>query len=342
MIDFSRIEVVKIIGHQVGNKLRGEQVNYSSKLLAFDDEATEELFMKFVLSKFNSEEVFRLTHSSALNLNEVYSYCTDVFKSTGDFIKITKDIAAHLYDQSTHPKIKSGEVFIALFKNCGIDNHFVDAIGIFKSETKDSYIKPLPENTQMRIASDKGINIDSLDKGCIVLDVNAEDGYKVCIVNNRNQEDIQYWTEKFLNIIPANDQYNLTGNFLKLTKEFITSDESIPRTEQIDLLNKSLKFFKDNDTFNIDDFQTTVFNNGELIDAFQSFGSQYLDENEMEIPDSFDISAQAVKKQGRVFKSVLKLDKNFHIYIHGDRELIEKGVEKDGRKYYKIYYDEEY
>ena len=51
---------------------------------------------------------------------------------------------------------------------------------------------------------------------------------------------------------------------------------------------------------------------------------------------------QAVKKQARVFKSVLKLDKNFHIYIHGNRELIEQGVEKDGRKFYKLYFESEY
>ena len=48
-----------------------------------------------------------------------------------------------------------------------------------------------------------------------------------------------------------------------------------------------------------------------------------------------------MKKQSRAFKSVLKLDKNFHIYIHGDRELIEQGGDKDGRKFYKIYYEDE-
>ena len=61
----------------------------------------------------------------------------------------------------------------------------------------------------------------------------------------------------------------------------------------------------------------------------------------MELADSFEISAQAVKKQARVFKNVLKLDKNFHIYIHGNREMIEQGVDENGRKYYKIYYEEE-
>jgi len=61
----------------------------------------------------------------------------------------------------------------------------------------------------------------------------------------------------------------------------------------------------------------------------------------MEVSDNFDISKQAVKKQARVFKSVLKLDKNFHIYIHGNRDLIEQGVDNNGRKFYKIYYEEE-
>ena len=38
---------------------------------------------------------------------------------------------------------------------------------------------------------------------------------------------------------------------------------------------------------------------------------------------------------------VIKLDKNFHFYVHGSRELIEQGVDEEGRKFYKIYYKEE-
>lgn len=49
---------------------------------------------------------------------------------------------------------------------------------------------------------------------------------------------------------------------------------------------------------------------------------------------------QDVKKQNRSFKSVIRLDKNFHIYIHGDRNLIEQGEDKKG-KFYKIYYENE-
>jgi hypothetical protein len=78
-----------------------------------------------------------------------------------------------------------------------------------------------------------------------------------------------------------------------------------------------------------------------MIGSFRHFGSRYIESNDFDIASEFDISADAVKKQARVFKSVVKLDKNFHIYIHGRTDLIEKGMEIDGRKYYKIYYQDE-
>lgn len=41
-------------------------------------------------------------------------------------------------------------------------------------------------------------------------------------------------------------------------------------------------------------------------------------------------------------KEVLKLDKNFHIYIHGNHELIEKGFDSNKKmNYYKVYYNTE-
>jgi hypothetical protein len=75
--------------------------------------------------------------------------------------------------------------------------------------------------------------------------------------------------------------------------------------------------------------------------SFRKYGEREMAAGEVDLEERFDISSSAVKQQARVFKSVLKLDKNFHIYIHGDRNLIEKGREEDGRKFYKIYFDQE-
>ena len=40
------------------------------------------------------------------------------------------------------------------------------------------------------------------------------------------------------------------------------------------------------------------------------------------------------------YKSIIKLDKNFHIYVHGDRSKIEHGEDDKGR-FYKLYFNAE-
>ena len=103
-----------------------------------------------------------------------------------------------------------------------------------------------------------------------------------------------------------------------------------------------MKYFKDKDTFDLDEFAGEVIGNPQAIESFKTYKQQYEDEYETPISDSFEISSNAVKKQARVYKSVLKLDKNFHIYIHGDKQLIEKGFDDDKHmNYYKVYFKEE-
>ena len=50
---------------------------------------------------------------------------------------------------------------------------------------------------------------------------------------------------------------------------------------------------------------------------------------------------QFTKYRNHCSTSIIKLDKNFHIYVHDSRELIEQGTDEHGRKFYKIYYNEE-
>jgi len=80
----------------------------------------------------------------------------------------------------------------------------------------------------------------------------------------------------------------------------------------------------------------------EVISTFNEYRKDFEAERQTKIVDDFDISGQAVKKQSRVFKSILKLDKNFHIYIHGNRDNIERGYdEARGLHFYKVYFEEE-
>ena len=78
----------------------------------------------------------------------------------------------------------------------------------------------------------------------------------------------------------------------------------------------------------------------EVVGMFDDYRNRYEQERQIQLQDQFDVSEGAVKKQNRLYKSVIKLDKNFHIYVHGSRQLIEQGEDEHG-KFYKLYFNEE-
>jgi hypothetical protein len=120
----------------------------------------------------------------------------------------------------------------------------------------------------------------------------------------------------------------------------LDEDFSVSKADKIDLLNRSMDFFKSRDQFSQNEFEAEVLEDPSVIESFRKYERTLM--RDQDIVDNFEISAHAVKRQARVFKSVLKLDKNFHIYIHGNRDLIEKGFDEvRNRHYYKIYFDEE-
>jgi uncharacterized Zn finger protein len=133
---------------------------------------------------------------------------------------------------------------------------------------------------------------------------------------------------------------------MDMCRLFIANDYAdkfeVNKTDQIDLLNRSAEYFKTKEQFNLQEFTEEVIHHPEVVDSFVDFKKNYESSRQFELDDEFDINLAAVKKQAKIFKTVLKLDKNFHVYIHGRRDLIEKGIdEQTGKKYYKLYFEEE-
>jgi hypothetical protein len=347
MIDHANCIIQQVSAHFIGNITNGEELHLSKKPLDISDMELKELLMKFFEQPFKNTELYNFTFSNNdFNLNTIYSYALNIFNEKSKFHEYSVNIAKQLYEVSVHPNIKSGDLFVAYFTNIQVENELTDAIGIFKSENKQPFLKVEFVADEFEIQFENGINIDKLDKGCIIINAKSEQGYMVSIIDKSNKSgEAQYWKDNFLQLKPSADEYHYTKDFLTITKNFVTkqfsNDFEVTKADQIDLLNRSVDYFKSHDTFEKNDFEHEVFQDEKLIKSFQNFDEIYRESNNLELSNSFDISAQAVKKQAKVFKSVLKLDKNFHIYIHGNRELIERGVEHDGRKYYKIYYDNE-
>ena len=347
MIDYTHTSISKVSVHQVGNKTNGEQLKLSKTTLDASDDKLHSLLKKFFLNAFTAPEYYNFTSTNEdFALNPLFAYASQVFDSPKLFHPNTINIAKHLFELSTHPQIKSGDLFVAYFKDINAVDELTDAIGIFKSENRQDFLKVDAASDGFELHYEDGINIEKLDKGCLIFNTDRDKGYKICIVDKSNKSgEAQYWKDSFLQLKPCSDEYHYTKDFLTITKNFVTQQLSeefeVSKADKIDLLNRSVEYFKSHETFDKDDFEKEVFQDKNIIKSFQNFDEIYREENEIELDDNFDISAQAVKKQARVFKSVLKLDKNFHIYIHGNRELIEQGVENDGRKFYKIYFDQE-
>lgn len=345
MIEFSEVELTDLAVHWVGNKSKDEKLKTYEEVAEIDSELTRDHLLNYFLSPFKDLETYNFTHPTDLNLNEVYAYSRRIFRDKNSFMDFSIEIAKHLYEHSTHPKISGGELSVCLLSNIMYEGKKASALGIFKSENKDVFIKFQNKKDKFVVSYDDGVHAEKLEKGCLIINVDKDDGYKVYIVDTKKSVEAQYWKDDFLKLKPNSDDFNLTKTFLSATKEFVTTklpeEFEVTKADQIDLLNRSIDYFKQHENFSKRSFEKEVLQDKEIIHSFRKFDKEFSEENDTAIVDEFDISMQAVKKQSRIFKSVLKLDKNFHIYIHGDKNLIEKGIEKDGRKYYKIYYSEE-
>ncbi|HRH02517.1 MAG TPA: nucleoid-associated protein [Bacteroidia bacterium] len=345
MLDFTNTQITRITAHRIGNKANNEKLLLSNELLSVEDKQLKEVLFSFFLSPFQSPEFYNFTFSNQdFTLNPLFTFSSKLFEQKNNFLKLSCDIAHHLYEVSTHPQIKAGDLFVVFFRNLSVNGHVLNAIGLFKSENKQAFLQLDSDNFELNL--EEGINCEKLDKGCLIFDDEANKGYRLCIVDKANKSlEAHYWRDNFLQIRPCKDEYHQTKDFLSLAKTYVTAgltaDFEVNKTEQIELLNRSMEYFKTHESFNKGEFEREVFQDTAVIKSFRSFDKMYREDNDIEFPDNFEISDKAVKKQSRVFKSVLKLDKNFHIYIHGNKELIEQGVEKDGRKFYKIYYTEE-
>lgn len=337
-------QISAISVHYVGNKLNGDELIVSNRPISISFNI-ERLLNSFFIESFKSEELGTFTHPTDIAFNELYMYAKNIFEGLVNFHEASKNIAKLLYECSNTPNVKGGELYVVYFEDCQFEGDLVPAIGIFKTETKETYLKVKNEQSEFSIVTDNGISLKKLDKGCLIFNINKDLGYIVTSIDNTNKgEDAKYWKEAFLQITSLQDGYYNTSNALNLCRNFVAKELpehfEVQRADQIDILNRSMAFFKDNDHFNMEEFANEVIGQPEVIESFNQYRTVYEAEHEVQIADEFVISDSAVKKQARSFKSVIKLDKNFHIYIHGDRKLIEQGEDEKG-KYYKVYFKEE-
>ena len=333
----------KIIVHRVGNKINGESLILSQEELQLD-EGTAELLENYFLGSFKSEETFNFYSDTYLVNNPIYSSVSEIFDDKAKFLWESENIAKHLYEAAENPRVMGGEVFIVYFEEERENGEKIDKIGIFKTEKRDSFLKIFPKNETFDIEKDQGISLSKIDKAALIYNRDKETGYVLSVVDNNKNGDMYYWFEDFLKVKQRDDEYFHTQEALMVYKDYITKqlpqEFEVSRADQADFLNKSINFFKEKEEFNLDEFNKEVLQDEHVIESFVNFKTDYEQDMQINIAEEFPINETAVKKTQRHFKSIIKLDKNFHIYIHGDRQMLAQGQDDKG-KYYMLYFDKE-
>ncbi|TXC75242.1 nucleoid-associated protein [Luteibaculum oceani] len=303
------------------------------------DEEEGEIIKKIFLKPFTRiAETYEFQHSIDIDLNPLYCICNNIFEEAS-LEGHTKDVLTHLLEVSSHGNIRNGDLFIIRYSGVTVDEADYQAVGIYKVEQKESFLET---GAHGRLEFKQGIGANKLDKACLVIDTDAP--FTIQLIDNVSKET-NFWKKEFVNVGLKQDHVNATNQVISLTKSFITQqiphEYEVDKTDQIDLLNRSSAYFKMNDQFKKEEFEENVFQDPNMIASFRNFENEQREELEVAPREEFTISKPAVRNSSKVFKSILKLDKNFHIYIHGDKSKIKKGVDESGRKFYQIFYEEE-
>lgn len=332
-------ELNHFIVHSIGNKNNGDGVKFSEKESSYRD--IEEYIIQLLLDGFKDDEIYQFYFDPKLDLNPVYQMVSSIFCDSNTFIEHSKNIGKYLYDKSVHPKIKTGELCFSYFKDCFFKDNKCDCIAIFKSEEKEVVLKVDSEIDSINLKCQKGIGLQKTKKGCIIFNLDKEDGFLVIVSNDINiKKNSVYWRDDFLHIRPVKNDFNKTKVVLDNLNKFISNQDNglnLSKGEKISIANRSIGYFEDNEVFKREVFNSEVLQDPDIINFFDKSLSNDLGET----LDDFSISDKALKKQKKKLKSVIKLDRNFHIYIHGGDNSMEKGIDDKGRKFYKFYYEDE-
>lgn len=333
--------------HLVGNKVADPVPDLSAAPLQLNDITSEVLKNYFTapFSRLNGFETF--FHPSSLEYNVCYNLAGKIFEGEMELHEASKELAGWLYEQSGSHFIKKGEFFVVSFTDVIVDGMNVDAVGLFKSENKEKFIKVGGSGNTLSLEVEEGMYVNKMDKGCLVFNMDKETGYRVMSIDNTNKgAEARYWIHDFLGLRPAADAFHTTETVMDMARLYIQDnlqeEFDVSKVNKADYLNRSADYFKNRETYQEEEFVQEVFRHPEVVDSYNRFKSQYQQNADIELQSEFEISRPAAKKKFAGFRSVLKLDKNFHVYIHGDTSLIENGYDEGrGMKYYRFYYENE-
>lgn len=345
MINLFNTQIETLSIHRVGNKSRNEALFLSENPFRTQDELMP-LLKEFFLKSFREKEenYYQFAHAVDLEYNDMFNFASEIFTNPNQLHEVSKKITKHLFEQSNHPHIKNGEVYVAYLTNLNIDNQIVDAVGIFKSEVVSDFLQFEEKGSLLEMQLQQGISLNKLDKGCLIFNYKKEEGYKILTVDS-NRYDARYWLEHFLSVDAFHDENFITKKYLKFCQDF-AKDVIFPaedKKEEVMFMNRSMNYFAKNDAFEETNFLNEVIDNPDLIPEFKNYKVDRGEKYSIEDVTQFPIANAAVSDARKKIKSVIHLDTNIQIkldFINPESadKFVEKGWDEEKQMYYYLVY----
>lgn len=351
MYDFKQTEIEEIIIHGIGNRAKEEEISLSTDVLNLT-EAQKAVLLTYYLNPFKTDDYFQFIGEDAaepetrFNGNRMYGLVRELYKDPELFVETSQKIAAFLFELTTHPKITTGELHVVKFNQCIVGEELVSAVGFFKSETKEPFIKLIQKNNGIDVEREQGISLNKVDRACLIFNLDKENGYRILNVDKTKGDALAHWQYEFLCIKQRQEDFFNTNNLISLIKNFseevLIEDNNIKPSEQIAFIQRTEEFLKHKEQFSSEEFIEEVIGDQEISEAFNNYIPNFENNFDLQIQKEFPVSKQALKSNKKYFKSVIKLDKSFHVYVHTNPENLEKGFDSArAMKFYKLYFKEE-
>jgi hypothetical protein len=337
MKEFSQSTISNISIHQIGPEPDFIRFSEESAILKQEDNnRTAEVLLK----GFNLDARYQFSDAGQDQDKVIKNLVEGFFNQAGSFHELSIELAKE-WIRLQPENLKFREMIVCEFMHLVIDGEEKTGVGIFLTNSRENFLMIQKTPNVFTITLNEGVNLKKLTDCALLIPGTGNPSTGIFFKQNMYDFESNHLADHFLRTKPVSNNFYQTSHQLNILKAYVNQElEDEEPLEKMDTMNRSMEYFKNNDHFDQKDFESAIFDKAEHKAAFERFRHQYAEDKDLQILDEFDIAQNAVKKKFNYVRSVIKLDKNFHIYVHGNRQNIIRGYDPERRKhFYQLYFD---
>jgi len=351
-IRFNSAITTGLVLAKVGHPQRDEPLQTSREICSIAEEDQETLSAIF-LKPFKNLGGHRFSHHSSLDQHEMNTLAAAIFAAPDCLLEKGCDIAKRLYAKSNHPNIKSGDLCICLIRDIEANGELTQGLCILKSECVVPFLSISTRDGDLQLSAEQGINPEKIDKGCLILNHQAQKGYHV-LTFDRSGTESRFWVRDFLGVVPITDSPFLTNKYAGMAAAFVEQEakaqprnDDSPPWEACSAAHDALGYFEGREKFSLQEFEEQVLKTPEAAARFASHRAQIEKEQGHRLDDSFDISKKDVTKVRKKVSAVIKLDTGVEIHLKSSLAgkpdaVIERGYDNArAMKFIKVFFNQD-